>query len=64
MRQLTLATEKSPEPVSPYVSNDNAIYIGNVPEETTESEIRTLFDTFGRVVAMNIMRKLREGNSK
>ena len=32
------------------------IYVGNIPKETSESEIRSAFEQFGQVVTVNLVK--------
>ncbi|TET31905.1 MAG: RNA-binding protein [Planctomycetota bacterium] len=40
------------------------LYVGNLPYETTEEELRTLFADFGEVVSATIITDRESGRSK
>ena len=40
------------------------LYVGNLPHSTTESELRTLFETHGAVERVNIVTDKETGRSK
>jgi RNA recognition motif-containing protein len=40
------------------------LYVGNLPYETTEEELRTLFTDFGEVVSASIITDRESGRSK
>jgi len=40
------------------------IYVGNLPYNTTEDELRDLFSQHGSVVSVNIIKDRETGNSK
>jgi RNA recognition motif-containing protein len=40
------------------------LYVGNLPYQTTESDLQTLFDTVGTVGAINIVRDRATGQAR
>ena len=40
------------------------LYVGNLPYETTESDLQALFDTAGQVAAINIVRDRETGRAR
>lgn len=40
------------------------IYVGNIPHEATESELRTAFQAFGQVTAVTIIKDKFSGESR
>ena len=40
------------------------LYVGNLPYETTESDLQTLFETAGQVASVNVMRDRATGQAR
>jgi RNA recognition motif-containing protein len=40
------------------------IYVGNIPFQTTEDELRQAFEAYGKVEAVNIVKDRYTGNSR
>ena len=40
------------------------LYVGNLPYQTTESDLQTLFETVGTVATINIMRDRATGQAR
>ena len=40
------------------------LYVGNLPYETTESDLQTLFETAGQVASINIVRDRATGQAR
>lgn len=45
-------------------TDQKSIFVGNLPEETTEDELREIFGAYGEIKGCNVIRKPITGNSK
>ncbi len=40
------------------------IYVGNIPRQATEDDVRALFEPFGKIMAINIIKDKFSGESR
>lgn len=53
-----------PRTSSRYVPDSNILYIGDLPLDVTEDQVRSMFQQFGSIVSVNIIRKRVEDSKQ